>query len=426
MFKITPLKKVKAKSNLANVLWAVAERGIQVVLTMVITGIIARYFGVELFGSYQFSMSVLFVATALTWLCPAEIFYSKIDDSGRLNISIITTSVVYRLIISAVVYLSVLIYTFTYIDDTSQQAFILILSASIIYSEPLGIFRFLLECQGYYYITSRIRIVALLVKVLSVIALVFVQAEPIFIILPLILESLIIGVICLLMYRSIDRSCVFQFKTFDKKMAASFLREGGAFWVGLVSMNAFMKLDRFYLESRLNNIDFGHYAAAISAFEQYTALATMLLGVLGPVMIYRAMPEKLHKNTLMMVVLFLLAGVIGALILFFASYYLITLLYGHDYKASVPIFKLIIIFGPLVFVDIALSSFIIRNKAATFFSIKWLSALLVAYIVNVFTFPYIGWQAGVYGYASGWLTALLFSIIFFMFYRNAQEGKDVR
>lgn len=398
------------RSNIFNIAWALSERLIQVVLSILVTGVIARYFGVELFGAYQLAMSVLFISTAMTWLCPAEIFYSKLREDGSLPISTVNTSIIYRLMISGLVYIGLLGYVLFAIDSHEQMAFVLILSASILYSEPLGIFRFQLECRGCYYLASRVRIFSLLSKMVLVMFFVVIQASPIWVVFAIVLEGVLVAVGCLFFYKKIDMGYKFSLRDVDIKLMRSFFKDGVKFWFGLVCMNAFLKFDRVFMEGKLSAEQFGNYAAAFSAFEQFTALATMLLAVMGPMYIYRTKPGHLMKNSMLMLALFGSLGVVGALILYLMAFFLITTLYGPAFVDAVLIFKKIIIVAPLVFMDVALASLIIKNKSALLFSMKWGVVLFLASFVNVFGYKLFGWQSGMLGYLVGWFVALMFSV----------------
>ncbi|MBA2074273.1 hypothetical protein B1L08_07935 [Aeromonas veronii] len=412
------------KGNLKNITWALGERVVQILLSMVVTGLIARHFGVELFGAYQLAMSVLFIITAMTWLCPAEIFYSRLKENGSLDISVINTSIVYRLAISITIYIGLLIYVFLSVSGANQAYFIMILSIGILYSEPMGIFRFQLECRGYYYITSRIRLCSLFIKCAMVALLVFMDASPFLILLALILESMLVSLGCYFFYKRVDKGYSFKLSTIEKSLMNEIFNDGVKFWLGLICMNAFLKFDRVYMESQLPSNDFGHYAAAFSAFEQFTALGTMLLAVLGPILVYRAASDKILKNSMLMLLIFTVLGVMGAVLLYMISPLLISILYGDEYIQSVPIFDKLIVFSPLVFMDVALSSIIIKNKSSVFFSVKWISVLLAAIIINVIGYPLIGWQAGLLGYIVGWAIAFTFSLIYLILLqkRNSFEA----
>lgn len=407
------------KKNISNMAWGLVERAVQISSAMLFTALIARYFGIETFGAYQFATSVLLVATSLTWLCPAEMYYGRLDADGGLDNATIVTSVYYRFAISVIVFAGAAIYVAWRVDSAMQRAFILLLSVSILYSEPLGIYRFLIETRGGYRLTARLRMACVIAKVAVVYGLVANRAGILMVLLPVIAEAAFISVGCLWIYRRQGFSIAFPLRYFDLRLASQFLREGSRYWIGLVGMCFFLRVDRFFLEGRLSAQDFGAYSAAMSLLEQFTSVATMLVAVLAPMLVYRSAREEAPARVLALAAFMVLAAVCGAVFLSFFSSPLINLLFGKDFSRSEEIFKFAILFSPLIYLDAALTTLLLREKATTIFAIKGLLACGVAIFVNYAFFSGLGWKSGIWGYGLGWSVSLAFTATyFFAFYRK--------
>jgi len=408
------------KRNIANVAWAMAEKLAQLGLAMMLTALIVRYFGVQLFGAYQFSLSVFFIITTLTWICPGEMFYARLDENGNLSETVISTSICYRLIISLTVFLGTALYVHLRISDHYQTAFILILSITILYSEPLGIYRFLIESQGHYHYTARLRMVSATVKVLLVYLLIKAQVAPLLLLSPIVAEAIINCAGCVWLYRKKMGHLSFSIRIFDKYLAFQFLQEGIKYWIGLLGMNLFLRVDRFYLESHLTKIDYGHYSAAMSMIDQFTSIATMLIATLAPIIVYRSAKDKVVARIAQLAGSMFAMALLGTTILLTLSPLLIKLLFGQHFENSIEVFNFAILFSPLVYLDAVLTTLLIRQRAAKLFAIKWLAALSVSYSINYYGFPHNGWKAGILGYGSGWAISLIFSVAYFAYFYKKQ------
>lgn len=405
---------MKPGSNISNLLWAGFEKVLTVALTLVCTAAIARYFGVELFGAYQYAMSILFVATSLTWLCPAEVLYSKVRSDGTIENNIIVTSIAYRFIISLLVFLGVVIYVLLYVNQTQQLAFILILAITIIYSEPLGVFRFLLECQGYYHVTARIRMLSLFLKVFLTLLLIYFSSNPVLVVIPVIFESSLIALLCFRYIKKLDATLKISLQYFDLGVAKIFFTEGIRLWFGLVCMSFFLKLDRLLLVKNIPVDQFGLYTASFSVLEQLTSMSAMIFAVLGPVLIYRASGAQLQKNTLKLALFMFSLGSVGAFLMYYLSEYFILAVYGEQYAESVLMFKTLVFVVPLVFLDAAINAYIIKMKSSVYFFFKWLLVLLSAFLVFSNEIGDKGWLAGVYAYYTGFLVAVFMSLLYML------------
>ena len=58
---------------LANIVWLGLERLTQIVVAIAISGLLARYFGPDAFGKWQYANTLLLVLSPITWVCGAEI-----------------------------------------------------------------------------------------------------------------------------------------------------------------------------------------------------------------------------------------------------------------------------------------------------------------------------------------------------------------
>lgn len=409
---------MKPGSNVLNLIWAVCEKAITIVLTLVCTAVIARYFGLELFGAYQYAMSVLFVATAITWLCPSEVLISRVNQDGSIDSNVVVTSIIYRFLISASVFLATLVFVYIFVDNHQKSVFILILAITIIYSEPLGVFRFLLECQGFYHLTSRIRMLSLVLKVMLTLSLVYLSFNPALILVPLILETLLIAFSCLIFTRRLDAKLELKLQNFNFGIVKSFFKEGVKLWFGLICMSLFLKLDRLMLAERIAIEEFGLYSAAFSVLEQLTSLSAMILAVLAPVLIYRVSGRQLQKNTLKLAFVMFSLGFVGATVMYYLSEYFILAVYGNDYAESVHMFRVMVFIIPLVFFDSTINAYIIKNKSAFYFFLKWIVVLLFSYAVFIHGYASKGWLAGVYSYFGGFILASSMSVLYVAFYKS--------
>src|SRR3978361_457487 len=63
---------------LANIVWLGLERLTQIALAIAISGVLARYFGPDTFGKWQYANTLLLVLSPITWVCGAEILVPTI------------------------------------------------------------------------------------------------------------------------------------------------------------------------------------------------------------------------------------------------------------------------------------------------------------------------------------------------------------
>ena len=70
---------------LANIVWLGLERLTQIGVAIVIAGLLARYFGPDVFGKWQYANTLLLVIAPITWVCGAEILVPTIVNRRPPN-----------------------------------------------------------------------------------------------------------------------------------------------------------------------------------------------------------------------------------------------------------------------------------------------------------------------------------------------------
>ncbi len=112
------------------------------------------------------------------------------------------------------------------------------------------------------------------------------------------------------------------------------------FWLGLICMYLFLKLDRLMLERTISFADLGRYSAAQQLNENWITLALMLAQTLAPAFVYRVQrAADLRRNLwrLMAMTAVLMTG--GALVLDLLAGFIIGRVFGPDYAGATDIFR---------------------------------------------------------------------------------------
>src|SRR5580704_15005503 len=86
----------------ANIVWLGLERVTQIAVAILISGMLARYFGPDTFGKWQYANTLLLVLSPITWVCGAEILVPTIVNRppGQLG-TVLGSAFVLRMGVSA-------------------------------------------------------------------------------------------------------------------------------------------------------------------------------------------------------------------------------------------------------------------------------------------------------------------------------------
>ena len=78
----------------------------------------------------------------------------------------------------------------------------------------------------------------------------------------------------------------------DRSLFRHFASAGTVFWLGLICMYLFLKLDRLMLERAISFADLGRYSAAQQLNENWITLALMLAQTIAPAFVYRVQEPR--------------------------------------------------------------------------------------------------------------------------------------
>src|ERR1700759_835249 len=86
---------------LTNIVWLGLERVTQIGVAILISGVLARYFGPDVFGKWQYANTLLLVLAPLTWVCGAEILVPTIVRRSAAELgTVLGSAFVLRLTVS--------------------------------------------------------------------------------------------------------------------------------------------------------------------------------------------------------------------------------------------------------------------------------------------------------------------------------------
>lgn len=405
------------KNEIKNILWGGGEKVIQLALSLIFIGLISRYFGIDLYGIYQYALSFLLIATSLTWVCSSDILYLSIDKNGNLEQSKINSSLILRLLIGLCVFTVSIFYAFINIQDETKLYFVLVLLVTVIYSEPLGIFRFLLETTGHYHLTSKIRILSAGIKLILVYFIIFFRLSFYYILLAILIESVLTLSLAIYFYKK-NYNYSINLKYLNPNFLLDLIRSGLYYWPGLVAMSVFYRLDRLILQEKFTSFEFGAYAAAISLLDQVTGVGLTIVAILAPILVYKNNEHIHSKKIFSLIISFAAIGFTFACFLYYLSPKIIYIIYGNKFDKSIEIFKYAIFMVILIYPDLILSSILLKKKCYKFFVIKWTFVLFADYYLLENS---KNWSDGVNSTYIGWAIALFISIIYIFLNEKIQH-----
>lgn len=393
----------KAASNIA---WLGLERLTQIVVAIAISGLLARHFGPDVFGKWQYANTLLLVLAPITWVCGAEILVPTIVHRPAAELgTVLGSAFALRIAVSAVALIATWIGIAAGATDPLVGAMLAGLAVTMLFREPfIGVINSWLQSMTYSKPQLVTSIVTALVKAGFVYVLVRVAAAPASFSWLWAAESAAIAA-ALIAYYMHRHGGTLGWRV-DRALLRHFASAGTVFWAGLVCMYLFLKLDRLMLERAISYADLGRYSAAQQINENWIALGLMLAQTIAPAFIYRVQDaQRLQQNVKRLIVFAALIMALGACVLDLLGHLIITRVFGPNYEGAVGIFRWCVWLSVPAGIEAIGNLVVLKYQAKYVLLAKWALALAVAFAVNLLAIERMGAYGALVGLAAGYVAA---------------------
>ena len=400
----------------ANIVWLGLERVTQIAVAILISGMLARYFGPDTFGKWQYANTLLLVLSPITWVCGAEILVPTIVNRPPAQLgTVLGSAFALRISVSAGALLITWIGIAAGLTDPLVGAMLAGLAVTMLFREPfVGVINSWLQSMTYSKPQLLTSMSTAIVKAGLVYLLVRAATTPARFGWLWALESAAIGAALLIYY--VRRHGGKLGWHVDRSLFRHFATAGTVFWLGLICMYLFLKLDRLMLERAISFADLGRYSAAQQLNENWITLALMLAQTIAPAFVYRVQePAHLRRNMWRLTAMTAALMIGGAIVLDLLAGFIIRRVFGPAYEGAIEIFRWAVWLSVPAGIEAIGNLVVLKYQAKFVLLAKWLLALAVAFAVNLLAIPRLGPYGALVGLAAGYLVAASVNLYYIRF-----------
>ena len=408
----------------ANLFWLAIERLTQVGVAIVINGVLARYFGPDIFGKWQYANTLLLVVAPITWVCGAEILVPTFVAAGvahptgpsdrRLIGRIFGSAFALRMAVAIAAMLVIWGGVAALGMDHMVVAMAIGLTATLVFREPFAVVTSWLAARTYSKPALLLSVTTGLAKALAVYLLARAALAPSMFGWIWALESALIAVGLTLYYRRYGQAAGPGLGWHvDGPLLKQFASAGSVFWLGLICMYGFMKIDRLMLQHYVSFAELGRYAAAQQLNENWTTLALMLAQTVAPAFIYRISDTvQLRRNLWRLLLLTGVVMSVGALIIGIFSSWVIHLVFGPGFETAAVFLRYAAWLSVPAGLEAVCNLVVLKYQAKTVLLVKWLAALATAFLCNLILIPAFGGKGALLSMGIGYAVAIAIDAVY--------------
>lgn len=412
----------------SNLLWMLAERGLQVVVGIGVVAMLARALGPEGFAQFQYAQAVVYVAASVALICGAEVvvprLVANVDPIAQHRL--LAHAFALRLAGGVLGYglmCAFLLMTRQPIDFWLPSA---ILGIAIVLREPFGIVTAWMQSHTQTRPNTLFSIASMAIKA-SGIALLFAlgtRSVPAYAAIYSIEPIVMAGLLATLYLARAPR----ERAPLTLPLMHELFTSGLLFWVSFMLMIGARRVDQLLLKPYVPLSDLGAYAASMQILDNFVVIASIVSAGIAPVYIY-AQPTltRVCRNVIRIAGGMTVIGAAGAITIALSAHWIIQILYGAAFAHAVHLLQLAALASILVFADVALTLLPVYLRRPDIVALKWGGALLITVAIDWIAIPKLGAIGAIVGSATANLMSILFGIaILIRFRKTPSSMKEVR
>ncbi|MDA1586594.1 flippase [Bacillus cereus group sp. TH230-1LC] len=413
-FKKEIMNSEVANKVINNFSWLVGEKIFTMIIGVLVTALIARYFGPEEYGKFNYALAVVSIFTVISVLGLETLTVKSIVDNKYDEGTILCTSLFLRLI-GGVMLTGIACLTISIIqpDDKALHILVFLMSFTMIL-KSFEVIEYWIQANQKGKISSTIRIGAYVFgSMLKVLLIIFEGGLFTFAIIYSI-DALVVGLALMIAYFKI-REKISPW-TFSIKYAKEILSKSWYLIISGFMVTMYMRVDQIMLGSMLQNkTELGLYSAAVKIAEMWYFVPMAVIASFNPVIMKN---KKLSESSYYRSVQTLynlvawLGLIFGVIILIFAKP-IVSLLYGPDYINASNILAISIWGGIFAMLGSARSSWLICENLQKYSMVYIFAGCITNIILNFFLIPSLqGYGAAIATLISQILVVLIVPALF--------------
>ncbi|MBB3005785.1 MULTISPECIES: lipopolysaccharide biosynthesis protein [Cupriavidus] len=395
----------------SNLLWMLADRGLQVIVGIGVVAMLARALGTEGFAHFQYAQSLVFIAASIPLICSAEVVVPRLVTAATTEDR--HTLVAHAFVIRLVAGISGYALMCAWLALTQQTADTwipaILLGTAIMLREPFGIVIAWMQARTHNRPNVVINLFALALKT-ALIAMLFiagVKAVPAYAT-AFAFEPLVAALLLAWYYLYRSPRAI---PSYQPPLARELVRDGALFWISFMLMVAARRADQLILKPVVPLAELGAYAATMQVLDNFTTIATILAAGVAPIYVFaQKSGAAARRNVLRVTVGMAAVGLCGAGVIAICAEWIVGLLYGHAFTQAVVLLRLAALASALIFADVGLGLLPVYLRKPRWVAAKWALVLTTTVAVNLIAVPSLGTRGAILGYAVGNAVAVIFGL----------------
>jgi len=346
--------------TLKNSGWLVGDKIFYMTIGVFVTAIVARYFGPENFGQFNYALAFVALFTAISTLGMETLTVKTVIDESYDEGTILCTSLFMRICGGVVLTLmAVAIIKIIEPNDTNLHILVLIMSFTMII-KSMEVIEYWIQAYQKAKVSSLIRICAYALNAALKILMVVMGGSLVTYALIYLFDVAIIGTALLITYFRI-REKISAWRI-NLKYASHILSQSWYLILSGLMVTLYMRIDQVMLGAMLSDkFELGVYSAAVRIAEMWYFVPMAIITSFNPVIISNKLKSEAAylKSAQLLYTIVAWTGIGFGIFILLCSKPIVFILYGTDYMKAASILSISVWAGTFALLGSARSSWLI-------------------------------------------------------------------
>jgi len=378
------LKMIESK----NAMWLIAGKVIQMILSLIIGILTARYLGPSNYGLISYGMAYTTFFASLCGLGINSVIIKDFVDHPNQQGEAIGSALLMKLLSSIVSV--ILIVTFVSFIDANEPITIVVVTLCSIGSifHVFDTFNYWFQYQYKSKITALITLTAYFVTSLYRFILLILDKDVRWFALATSVDYIVVAILLFLAYRKHGG----QKLSFSFHKSKNLLRVSYNYILSTMMITIYGQTDKLMIKQFLGEKEVGYYATAVSICSMWTFVLQAIIDSIYPTILRLHSLDKKKfndKNRQLYAIVFYLS-IIVSIGIFILGDWGIEILYGAEYVSTGVPLKIITWYTAFSYLGVARNAWIVSEGKQRYLKYMYFSAAVINIILNYVFIPRIG------------------------------------
>lgn len=378
---------VRFRHYLGNTSWLLTERIYRVGLTLLVSVLLARYLGPDLFGQFSYAISLVALLTFLHELGLESVLVKELierpDDRARIK----GTAFVLKILGTLTMCLVLVPLCLLLNSEPYFNLYIAILAAGFFFQCLSVIDSEFQAIVASKYVAWSLAVQTTVGAVLKL-ACIWIQAPLLWIVVVQMIESVVLGI--MLIYFNQARLGTMLKWTFDPELARRLIRIAWPLMLSGAAINIYMKIDQVMIKAMLTTADVGHYGVAVRISESIYFIPGIITASLFPAIVNATGTDAYQRRLQNLYDLVIWLAIIIAIPTALLSPLVISVLFGEAYHPASSVLALHIWAAVFVFFGLARGKWLVNEGLSQLVLLFTVAGAVANILMNYLLIPRLG------------------------------------